>query len=903
MNGLPPDNGARQDDQIPDVSGGTTASMRDVNLGPRSAQELDFSSSEQEKTVISRRPISPPAEYLHSIPLVELARWLEGKSLDHFHVEQMIGGGGMGAVFRGTDMRLGRTVAIKVVPTATRDPDSFRRFRMEAQSAARLDHPNIARVYYIGESDKWNYIVFEYIEGINLRDLVEMEGPLSIDDAVFYTRQVAEALQHAHQRDVVHRDIKPSNVLITPTGIVKLVDMGLARSTAMERSSADMTASGVTLGTFDYISPEQARNPRDADVRSDLYSLGCTLFYMLSGRPPFPEGTALQKLLNHGSQPPPDLRHYRDDLSDQLYAVLMKLMSKRPIDRYQKPNDLINDLLLVAEAEDLIRSQTPGTFLLAASPAERSLIEANAPWLVAVVLLLGISLWQNVEINGAFFELPQPEFHGLAVSPQSKAVSSQIKQQEIALPDSPVPATLSGMPTPLGELRSSVPAVIDHNPHARNLLEPTNNGLEASAQPAELMPQETTAAGAVIGNVSEVDPTKSVDTGSAPADSWLHRLAEDTLVVTTEFPSDANDQWCKTLVDAMSKAEVNPSIRIIELRSNFLVRERITITRSGLTLRAPVDKKIELVFTPSSFFVSDSIECMVDVGAHDLRLENLVVICSNPMDTITRRSAIFSVEPAGQLELVNCNLTFADSTGMGENRAISIERPGPSADEFDFSDFATESTVASSDSRFNDPASIKIRNCWIRGEMDLVGMDAGYRVELAAQQLWLAISEQMFDARTDDSGRSPYLRVSLRESTLACAEGFCRIRMGAVAEPTECLNRTAQSCVFWSQSTNSHIILEQVPSAEAAGSYVVLKGEDNAYDRLEDQLIEVRTVLNQPGHMSVTDGLNTWFRERGNDYSVRWQNPIPLSKPFHQQVPTDYQLKDSMFMPGFITGQ
>ncbi len=393
------------------LESGGSGSRSDANLLPSAvndaagdsktvsfvSQRKDGSSSlvvnEEDKTVISQRPVASPQEFYRSLPLAELAAMLEGKQLDHFSVETMIGGGGMGAVFRGVDMRLDRVVAIKVIPASKRDPETLRRFRLEAQAAARLDHPNIARVYYVGEAEQWNYIVFEFIDGINIRDLVEMEGPLSIDDAVFYTRQVAEALQHAHERDVVHRDVKPSNVLVTVSGVAKLVDMGLARDRSLDKSTADVTASGVTLGTFDYISPEQARNPRDADVRSDLYSLGCTLFTMLTGKPPFPEGTALQKLLNHGSQPPPDPRGWRDDISDQLVQIMMKLMAKRPADRYQNPRDLVNDLLLLAEIENLPRSQGPTTLMLNPSIAQRTLLETNLPWLVAFAFLLGSTLW------------------------------------------------------------------------------------------------------------------------------------------------------------------------------------------------------------------------------------------------------------------------------------------------------------------------------------------------------------------------------------------------------------------------------------------------------------------------------------------------------------------------------
>ena len=226
---------------------------------------------DDQPTVITQRTVLPADSQSDSVVRILHGQILPGERLGHFELLQYVGGGGMGKVFRALDTRLARSVALKILsPEHAADRETVLRFQNEAQSAARLDHDNIARVYYVGEDRGLNYIVFEFIEGVNVRDLVESKGPLSLADAVSYALQVADALAHAAQRNVVHRDIKPSNLLITPTGQAKLIDMGLARLREVDAVAADLTASGVTLGTFDYISPEQARDPRNTDVRSEF---------------------------------------------------------------------------------------------------------------------------------------------------------------------------------------------------------------------------------------------------------------------------------------------------------------------------------------------------------------------------------------------------------------------------------------------------------------------------------------------------------------------------------------------------------------------------------------------------------------------------------------------------------
>ncbi len=387
------------------------------------------STSDPQKTVISQRPpVSPPAFRRAANPF-EMGDALEGEQLGHFLLEQFVGGGGMGAVFRATDTMLGRTVAVKVVSRDQTNEDTLRRFRNEAQSAARLDHPNIARVYYVGEDKGWNYIVLEYIEGINVRDLVEHEGPLALEDAISYTLQIAEALEHASQREVTHRDIKPSNILIMIDGKAKLVDMGLARLQQVESSTDDLTASGVTLGTFDYISPEQARDPRNTDVRSDLYSLGCTLYFMLTGLPPFPDGTVLQKLLSHSVDKPADVREYRPDLDESLVNIVERLLAKQPDERFQSPRDLIGALLLAAERLDLpgIRAQT--SVWITHTDQQLTWWIRHLPWvasLVALGIVVALFGWLN---SAEQVGVPTPRFARSAVGDPEGPVTSDAARE------------------------------------------------------------------------------------------------------------------------------------------------------------------------------------------------------------------------------------------------------------------------------------------------------------------------------------------------------------------------------------------------------------------------------------------------------------------------------------------
>ena len=268
----------------------------------------------------------------------------EMKMLGKYQIERKLGAGGMGTVYLARDTQLKRIVALKVLSRdKAQNPTLVKRFQAEAQAAAQLRHDNIVAVYDSGEADGYLFIAMEYVEGQDLFEMVQRRGVTPVKRSIEIIKQVAAALQHAYEQNIVHRDIKPSNLLIARNGMVKVTDLGLARSVD-DTLETNITRAGTTVGTVDYMSPEQARNSKLADIRSDLYSLGCTWYQMLTGEPPYPEGSVTNKLQAHAIKPIPDPRVLKPNIPEGLTAVLQRMMAKKPEDRYQTPAELLEDL-------------------------------------------------------------------------------------------------------------------------------------------------------------------------------------------------------------------------------------------------------------------------------------------------------------------------------------------------------------------------------------------------------------------------------------------------------------------------------------------------------------------------------------------------------------------------------
>ena len=250
-----------------------------------------------------------------------------------------IGEGGMGQVFKAQHRRMNRVVALKVMSAAAmKDEAAIKRFQREVHAAARLEHPNIVTAYDSGEAGNVKYLVMQFVDGGDLSDLVKKNGPLPIERAANYVLQTARGLAFAHGEGVIHRDIKPANLLLDKKGIVKILDMGLAR---IENGDDGLTATEQVMGTVDYMSPEQASNTKTADARSDIYSLGCTLWFLLTGKKAYDGDSMIMRLMAHRDAPLPSLVKTRDDVPWALEQAFHKMIAKRADDRFQSMDEVV----------------------------------------------------------------------------------------------------------------------------------------------------------------------------------------------------------------------------------------------------------------------------------------------------------------------------------------------------------------------------------------------------------------------------------------------------------------------------------------------------------------------------------------------------------------------------------
>lgn len=591
-----------------------------------------------------------------------------GIELDHFRIEERIGMGGMGAVFRAVDTRLQRMVALKLLaPSQAHDEGAVKRFQNEARAAARLDHENVARVHYIGEERGLHFIAFEYVTGSTIRELIRRQHRISVADSVNYALQIAAALKHTSAMGVVHRDIKPSNIIITPRGRAKLVDLGLARNDTTE-SQADLTLPGTTLGTFDYISPEQAKDPRSVDVRSDIYSLGCTLYHMLTGQPPYPEGTVLQKLLDHQGKDAPDPASINRRIPDFVAAIVRRMMNSDRNNRHQNADQLIRDLTHAAGHLGLRGVNPEGLVWVASKSPTTGWLAGNAGWIGTVAVLLGV-----VGILDRFPEI------GLRISgvPTQQQVHSELGEanSDTESADNPADSSEASVPgeaiVDSGSSETTGPAAVIESPEtliATNTLKSDNVSPISPLvfpdvfplQPGELIPGMTkilTTEG-TEESPANIGPSRVAETseGEAPPPSSPSETSptdvpakEDALPVAL-FTGDASlDRHYRTLEAACAAAEDGSTI---ELQfSNTLVEKSFRVSRKNLTIRAARGHTPTIEFVPSEIDSTDSTARMITLNAGPLRIVNVNLRMTIPDRPTADRYSLFGTSRAGLLAM------------------------------------------------------------------------------------------------------------------------------------------------------------------------------------------------------------------------------------------------------------
>jgi serine/threonine protein kinase len=296
---------------------------------------------------------------------------------ERYELEELIGRGGMSSVFRAHDRLLERNVALKILHEQyLQDDDYVDRFRREARAAAQLSHPNIVTVIDRGEQNGRQFIVFEYVEGENLKQLIDRTGPLPVRGALVVALQMARALAFAHEHGLVHRDVKPQNVLLNGDGRAKVTDFGIARSLDVE----GVTQSGTVVGTSDYIAPEQAQGEH-ADVQSDVYSFGCVLYELLTGEVPFPGDNFVAVAMRHINEPPPDVLTRRRDVPARVAATVERAMAKDPRDRFASMDELVAEL--EASVREVVEDGAAETMTIRPRPPSRR--RRRVVWAIGVV--------------------------------------------------------------------------------------------------------------------------------------------------------------------------------------------------------------------------------------------------------------------------------------------------------------------------------------------------------------------------------------------------------------------------------------------------------------------------------------------------------------------------------------
>lgn len=802
-----------------------------------------------------------------------------GLQLGHFQIEARIGAGGMGAVFQAMDTRLQRGVALKILsPSLSRDETAVQRFQNEARAAARLDHENIARVYFIGEEQGLHFIAFEFITGTNLRELIRERVRIDPSEAVNFVLQIAAALRHTSANGVVHRDIKPSNIIITPSGRAKLVDLGLARKESAE-SAPDLTMAGTTLGTFDYISPEQAKDPRNVDVRSDIYSLGCTLYHMLTGEPPYPDGTVMKKLLDHQSGEPPDPSRKNRRVSDDLSLVCRKMMASDPRRRYQTPDQLIHDLMLIAGSLGLRGVSQEGLIWLKSNRSItdfwRQNIGVMAMVALLIVIVVGVERFSHFSPKGS--NGTQAAFPSMADASRSQTVGQPTVEIDRGAVPPPTDLAANGSRTgstkPSKRLRDEDSDLVSNDQTTSADLKGDssrfpiqlpgfNNSPDGSTFPSVVRPPDSV----LFGSSEKVTPSlSSSEKPTRPETTAVVRTttggseAEGTRDINSNTEKSASTEETNgvfVLAADGSSAKRFPTLEaacaavndgsVIELRYNGRRSEKpLRISKKNVTIRSARGFRPTVEFALGSVSPDAHLR-LIGVSSGPVQINNVGFEISVPSFFAADRISLFAIDRADKLRL--------------QDVAITLTNPGqrPTA----LFDISTEAGQMLSDMKMSttgvarDPLEIELTECFVRGHCDLIRVRNTKPGHLTLRDTAIAVDGSLLRVEGHSEKPAEQTRLDLRLEHVTAIVGHSLIRLDSGDLPRELppVAVEARNNILMTSSSGPLVSMSGNTSEADFRKLFVWSGGKNFYDGFDDW----RTV----GDVGASNEKLFWLAER-----------------------------------------
>ncbi|MDR0329046.1 MAG: serine/threonine protein kinase, partial [Planctomycetaceae bacterium] len=682
--------------------------------------------------------------------------------------------------------------------------------------------------------------------------MVEEHDVFPLPQALNYLLQIAQALAHAATHGVVHRDVKPSNILITREGRAKLIDMGLARLMDTSEARGDLTASGVTLGTFDYISPEQARDPRNADIRSDIYSLGCTFFFMLAGRPPFPEGTVLQKLLQHQGDSPPDIRSFQPAIPGEIAFIIQKMMAKDPKQRYQSPTVLVDALTDAARRLGL--HLAGGNLVWTPARSRRiSLLLRHLPWITSVSLLLAGTFLMTFLSDQFFTPLPIP--------PDPS--------------ESNKPTTTAGNESPLiPDSWQTSPLVLSGTFVARSAEDSTKSFAGSLRPPVSGGGLRHTIEGAVL-LTSPIGGTLSIAELSSVSQDVTAQRPNVSLRMRCVDPTGSTPGSYLTLASALTDVEDETTIQL-KWNNTSWITEPIRFDQRNLQFVAADGYNPVLLFEPSA---SQNARSFFTVMSSTITFRGVGIEIRPQSNVVSTHWSMFESSGSTKLTFEKCCLTIRNesSDNSAHHEDVVFFRNGiPPV--LEGSDYVSDP--------YSDPLRIELIQSLLRGEAVAIQNDVPQDVHFDSTDSLIALALPFLKTKEDRWSVKPTnIQIHWIKTVFFGRQGVADLVTEMNAKPVSVHFDSKQSVVVLNSFPFS--VFRGTRTRENTLKEFQWSGTDNYFQGVSGLRFSI------PPDLSLVDWKNQWSLETRDRTNINALSLREITKPMCRYLPQEVRSLDA----------